>query len=198
MAWYAATVRSPRASYSSGRMGRISERGCGRAHDGSGNAGTRCAGRRAPSRGRRASAGPTRDHSTMADRNGGNPLLVFGPRSLTYDFGPYHPLSPRRFGPGIDLLRAVGAEPGLAPEPAPDGELEWLHAPEYVATVRRFSADPSRPAGRGNRAGRRSGVRGDARGCGGRGRRLDPGHGGDPARRRRARLPARAAVSTTP
>ena len=42
------------------------------------------------------------------------PLLVFGPRSLTYDFGPGHPLTPRRFGPGIDLLRAVGALPGLA------------------------------------------------------------------------------------
>ncbi len=77
------------------------------------------------------------DHRTDA------PLLVFGPRSLTYDFGPGHPLSPRRFGPGIELLRAVGAEPGLAPEPAADGELEWLHAPEYVATVRRFSADQS-------------------------------------------------------
>jgi hypothetical protein len=58
--------------------------------------------------------------STKADE----PLLVFGPRSLDYDFGPSHPLSPRRFGPGIDLLRAVGAEPGLAPEPAPDVELE--------------------------------------------------------------------------
>ena len=46
-------------------------------------------------------------------------LLVFGPRSTDYDFGPGHPLTPRRFGPGIDLLRAVGAEPGLAPEPAP-------------------------------------------------------------------------------
>ena len=42
-------------------------------------------------------------------------LLVFGPRSTDYDFGPGHPLTPRRFGPGIDLLRAVGAEPGLAP-----------------------------------------------------------------------------------
>jgi acetoin utilization protein AcuC len=78
--------------------------------------------------------------SSMAD----GPLLVFGPRSLDYDFGSRHPLSPRRFGPGIDLLRAVGAEPGLAPEPAPDVELEWLHAPGYVATVRRFSADPER------------------------------------------------------
>ena len=48
------------------------------------------------------------------------PLLVYGPRSATYDFGPGHPLTPRRFGPGIDLLAAVGARPGLAPEPATD------------------------------------------------------------------------------
>ena len=74
------------------------------------------------------------------DRSG--PLLVFGPNSLEYDFGPRHPLSPRRFGPGIDLLRAVGAEPGLVPEPATDSELEWLHSAGYVAAVRRFSADP--------------------------------------------------------
>ena len=76
--------------------------------------------------------------STKAD----GPLLVFGPRSLDYDFGPGHPLSPRRFGPGIDLLREVGAVPGLAPEPALDAELEWLHSPAYLAAVRRFSADP--------------------------------------------------------
>ena len=55
------------------------------------------------------------------------PLLVFGPRSLTYDFGPSHPLTPRRFGPGIDLLRELGAEPGLAPEPASDEELLACH-----------------------------------------------------------------------
>ena len=75
----------------------------------------------------------------MAD----GPLLVYGPRSLEYDFGPRHPLSPRRFGPGIELLRAVGAEPGLAPEPASNAELEWLHSAGYIAAVRRFSADPS-------------------------------------------------------
>jgi acetoin utilization protein AcuC len=73
------------------------------------------------------------------------PLLVFGPRSLTYDFGPEHPLTPRRFGPGIDLLRALGAEPGLAPEPATDGDLLACHTADYVATVRAFSDDPSRP-----------------------------------------------------
>jgi acetoin utilization protein AcuC len=75
------------------------------------------------------------------------PLLVFGPRSTTYDFGPSHPLTPRRFGPGIDLLRAIGAEPGLAPEPASDEVLEWVHDAAYLDTVKAFSANPdSRPA----------------------------------------------------
>src|SRR6266576_2915691 len=77
------------------------------------------------------------------------PLLVYGPLSATYDFGPAHPLTPRRFGPGIDLLRAVGAEPGMAPEPAPDEELRWVHVAGYVETVRRLSADPFGPAGGG-------------------------------------------------
>jgi acetoin utilization protein AcuC len=71
-------------------------------------------------------------------------LLVFGPRSTTYDFGPGHPLTPRRFGPAIELLRSVGAEPGLAPEPAPDEELLWCHSKRYIEAVRRFSADPYR------------------------------------------------------
>ena len=69
-------------------------------------------------------------------------LIVYGPRSTTYDFGPSHPLTPRRFGPGIDLLRAVGAEPGLAPEPASDDELAWCHGRSYIEIVRRFSAQP--------------------------------------------------------
>ncbi len=67
------------------------------------------------------------------------PLLVFGPRSLAYDFGPSHPLTPRRFGPGIDLLRELGAEPGLAPEPASDAELLLCHSARYIATVKRHS-----------------------------------------------------------
>ena len=69
-------------------------------------------------------------------------LLVYGPRSTTYDFGPSHPLTPRRFGPAIDLLEAVGAKPGLAPEPVPDAELEPCHAPGFVRVVRGFSSDP--------------------------------------------------------
>jgi acetoin utilization protein AcuC len=67
------------------------------------------------------------------------PLLVYGPRSLDYDFGPAHPLTPRRFGPGIELLQAVGAEPGLAPEPASDDELLLCHTRPYLDVVRRFS-----------------------------------------------------------
>jgi acetoin utilization protein AcuC len=69
-------------------------------------------------------------------------LLVFGPRSRTYDFGPNHPLTPRRFGPGIDLLRSVGAEPGLAPEPAADADLLRCHERRYLDVVKRFSASP--------------------------------------------------------
>jgi acetoin utilization protein AcuC len=79
----------------------------------------------------------------MARRPAEGPLLVYGPLSPKYDFGPQHPLSPRRFGPGMALLKAVGARPGLAPEPATDKELGWLHAREYVAAVKRFSADPA-------------------------------------------------------
>ncbi len=80
---------------------------------------------------------------------GEGPLLVFGPRSPTYDFGSSHPLTPKRFGPGIDLLAAVGATPGLAPEPASDGLLELCHDPVYIATVRRMGRDPAGPPGGG-------------------------------------------------
>jgi acetoin utilization protein AcuC len=69
-------------------------------------------------------------------------LLVYGPPSTSYDFGPSHPLTPRRFGPSIDLLKAVGAEPGMAPEPVPDVELEACHSTDFVRVVRGFSTDP--------------------------------------------------------
>ncbi len=76
-------------------------------------------------------------------------LLVYGPRSTDYDFGPDHPLTPRRFGPSMDLLASVGALPGLAPEPAPDDELLWCHTRAYLETVRRFSVDPFGPGAAG-------------------------------------------------
>ena len=89
------------------------------------------------------------DGTTPTVAPAAGPLLVFGPRSTTYDFGPGHPLTPRRFGPGIDLLRAVGATPGLAPEPATDDLLAMCHGREYIATVRRFGRDPEGPPGGG-------------------------------------------------
>ncbi len=95
------------------------------------------------------------------------PLLVFGPRSLAYDFGSQHPLTPLRFGPGIDLLHHVGAEPGLAPEPVDDEVLLRVHLPEYLAAVRRFSADPHLARRAGHRPVRQPGVLRYARGvCG--------------------------------
>jgi acetoin utilization protein AcuC len=78
-------------------------------------------------------------------QGGKGPLLVYGPRSPSYDFGPTHPLTPRRFGPGIELLRSIGAEPGLAPEPASDEDLLLCHTAAYVAAVRRLAADPWGP-----------------------------------------------------
>ncbi len=80
-------------------------------------------------------------------------LLVYGPRSRSYDFGPGHPLTPRRFGPGVDLLRSVGAEPGLAPEPALDEELLWCHTRRYLEAVKRFSVAPYGVDGEAGEAG---------------------------------------------
>ncbi len=76
---------------------------------------------------------------------GAEPLVVFGDVSLTYDFGPEHPLTPRRFGPSIDLMRTLGATRFLEPRVASDEDLGRLHTPEYIRTVRDFSIDPDRP-----------------------------------------------------
>ena len=83
-----------------------------------------------------------------ADETDARPILVFGPWSGRYDLGPSHPLTPRRFGPGIDLLRSMHELAGgasirtLEPGPAPDEELLWSHTPGYIRTVRRFSDQP--------------------------------------------------------
>ncbi len=74
-----------------------------------------------------------------------DPLVVHGPLTDTYDFGEHHPLTPRRFGPGIDLLRQTGARRFFEPTPASDAELARLHDPAYVAVVRAFSDDQALP-----------------------------------------------------
>ena len=75
------------------------------------------------------------------------PLVVYGEQSRRYDFGPAHPLTPRRFGPGIDMLRELGAGRFVEPEAADDGTLARVHDPAYVDAVRRASEtaddDPS-------------------------------------------------------
>jgi acetoin utilization protein AcuC len=84
-----------------------------------------------------------------ADEVGTNadaPLVVWGEAILAYDFGPEHPLTPRRFGPGLDLLRAVGADRFLVPPEATDAQLERLHQRAYIRQVRSFSGDPWQPS----------------------------------------------------
>lgn len=85
----------------------------------------------------------TRSPNSSPDR----PLLVYGPWSARYDLGPSHPLTPRRFGPGIELLTAMSPIPPtlLAPEPASDDVLAWVHDPAYIRIVRRRSESPVGP-----------------------------------------------------
>ena len=78
------------------------------------------------------------------------PLLVFGPRSLAYDFGPAHPLTPRRFGPGHRPPAARRrASPASRPAPPRTRPCCRVHLPAYVAAVRRLSADPAGPGAMG-------------------------------------------------
>jgi acetoin utilization protein AcuC len=77
------------------------------------------------------------------------PLVVYGGASLEYDFGPEHPLTPRRFGPSIDLLRTIGATDFLEPPVATDEQITRLHTERYVETVRAFSSGGWHPAAAG-------------------------------------------------
>jgi acetoin utilization protein AcuC len=77
------------------------------------------------------------------------PILVWSEALREYDFGPGHPLTPLRFGPGIDLLRELGAERLLAPDLATDDELARLHARDFIAQVRSFSDHPWQPPAMG-------------------------------------------------
>lgn len=79
----------------------------------------------------------------------GQPLVVYGDVSRAYDFGPEHPLTPRRFGPSIDLMRTIGASNFLEPRPATDEELNRLHTRDYIAAVKSFGADPWRSSDAG-------------------------------------------------
>ncbi len=77
------------------------------------------------------------------------PILVWSDALNDYDFGPGHPLTPKRFGPGIDLIRAMGAERVLAPAVASDEALARVHEPYYIEQVKSFSEHPWQPAAMG-------------------------------------------------
>lgn len=80
----------------------------------------------------------------MGDRLG----VVWDDRLSEYDFGPGHPLAPVR----VQLAMRLAAEFGLFKhegvsllgpvEPAPEDAILRVHEAEYVAAVRRASADP--------------------------------------------------------
>jgi acetoin utilization protein AcuC len=78
-----------------------------------------------------------------------SPVLVWSEALRDYDFGPGHPLTPRRFGPGLDLVRETGADREVAPTPADVAVLARLHAAGYIEGVMSFSDHPWQPTAMG-------------------------------------------------
>jgi acetoin utilization protein AcuC len=69
----------------------------------------------------------------------------------SYDLGADHPLQPLRRRLAVDLMQAYGLTErdgveAVASEPAPDALIERVHAPAYVAAVRRYSESPAMAA----------------------------------------------------
>ena len=77
--------------------------------------------------------------------------FVMPPEGPTYDLGADHPMQPLRRRLAVDLMRVYGlTERGgvteVIAEPAPDALIERVHAPAYVAAVRRYSDNPAMAA----------------------------------------------------
>lgn len=73
------------------------------------------------------------------------PAVVFSDAVLEYDFGPEHPLTPRRFGPSIELMQSLGAERFVDPPLATDEQLGRLHSADYIGVVKAMGKDPWHP-----------------------------------------------------
>lgn len=74
--------------------------------------------------------------------------VSWSPALTAYNFGPSHPMAPARLDLTARLARSLGLfdldhVAVVAPEVATDGQLEMVHSPEFVAAVRRVSADPT-------------------------------------------------------
>ena len=76
--------------------------------------------------------------------------VVWDPAMTAYNFGHSHPMAPER----MELTARLAGSLGLldlehvtvsAPDVASDAELATVHSPEFVAAVRRVSADPGTP-----------------------------------------------------
>ncbi len=66
----------------------------------------------------------------------------------SYNLGDDHPMTPLRRQLAVELIRAYGLDrrPGVipvTPTPASDAVIERVHAPAFVAAVRRYSASPA-------------------------------------------------------
>jgi acetoin utilization protein AcuC len=64
-----------------------------------------------------------------------------------YNLGDEHPLSPTTRALAVDLIRSYGMldRPDVIeidPDPATDAQIEAVHAPAYVAAVKRYGEDP--------------------------------------------------------
>ncbi len=75
-------------------------------------------------------------------------LFVETTLGARYDLGDDHPFTPLRRELAGDLIRAYGMLARadvevVTPDPAPDERIARVHAPAYVAAVRRFGASPA-------------------------------------------------------
>ena len=80
--------------------------------------------------------------------------VAWDDRLTGYNFGPGHPLAPIRVELTIELARALGVLDAdgvtvVAPEPATDAELAYVHDPDYIEAVKQAGgAEPILIAGR--------------------------------------------------
>ncbi|SEG65983.1 acetoin utilization protein AcuC [Actinacidiphila yanglinensis] len=75
----------------------------------------------------------------------GRAQLMWDDQVTAYDFGPGHPMDPVRLKLTWGLVRAFGLDARLkvvAAPPAGESTLELVHRSDYIAAVRRASADP--------------------------------------------------------
>jgi acetoin utilization protein AcuC len=74
--------------------------------------------------------------------------FVHGQGGPTYNLGDDHPMTPLRRQLAVDLIKAYGLDRTegvvpIAPRVATDAEIERVHAPAYVAAVRKYSETPA-------------------------------------------------------